>query len=420
MSKKPEQDIKQKIIDDLKRVNEVYQDNYPEGNLLTRDYYRGHSKYKEREITKHFGSFKALFEETFKKEEVDLITYKKRIHVLENENKNLKIENTELIKGSVLEDVILSKYEDRLNNGLLIDNIKDIKIEKYIHTTKNKEAILMLSDFHLGETIEGIELHSINEYNSNIMIQRLDRIFYYFIHYCKKYDIQKINILLLGDLLSGCHHMELIRTNELDDVSAMFFVQEYMMNKLIEIEKEFSEIKVEILVGNHSRIPEGKPEYKKSAILNYEYIMAKQLKMAFDLIQKDNKEPKIKINISQSLFNVINVADRKFLITHGHILSNGSNSFAGIPYYGLSMSASKLDGAFKQFEHLQFDDILMGHLHCTSKVKTPIGNLYINGSIIGVGEFALYKMKVTGTPEQTMLIVEDGNINAEIILRGGE
>lgn len=60
----------------------------------------------------------------------------------------------------------------------------------------------------------------------------------------------------------------------------------------------------------------------------------------------------------------------------------------------------------------------MAHLHCTSKVKTPIGNLYINGSVIGVGEYALYKMKVTGIAEQSMFIVEDGNINAEITLRG--
>lgn len=412
------ENIKQLIIEDVINCNDIYKIETKGSNLITRDYYRSNGKYKEKEVNKHFGSFGVLVETALGKQEIDLISYKKKIHVLESQVSSLTKENQELIKNSVIEDVVISKYEDRLNSGLFIDGNKGIKIQPYTSTTKNKEAVLMLSDFHLGETIEGIEVHFINEYNSQIMVQRLDRIFYYFVHYCKKYNITKVNILLLGDLLSGCHHSELQKTNEMDDVSCMFFLQEYLMNKLIEIEKEFTEIKVEILVGNHSRIPEGKPEYKKSAIMNYEYILAKQLKLAFDLIQKDNKQPKIKININQSLFNVINVADRKFLITHGHILSNGSNSFAGIPYYGLSMTASKLDGAFKQFESLQFDDILMGHLHCTSKVKTPIGNLYINGSVIGVGEFALYKMKVTGFSEQTMLVVEDGKINSELTLRG--
>ena len=417
LKKQTDQEIKQSIIKDIQIHNDNYQKEFP-GSLITRDYYRGYSNIKEKEINKLFGSFSNLVEEAFGKNEIDVIGMKKKLHVIEEQNRNLLKENSELIKNSVIEDVILSKYEDRLNKGLFIDGNKGVKIAPYKITVKNKEAILMLSDFHLGETIEGIELHGINEYRSDIMVERLNRIFFYFVHYCKKYQVEKINILLLGDLLSGCHHNELLRTNEFDDVSGMFFLQEYLMNKIIEIEKEFSEIKIEILVGNHSRIPEGKPEFKKSAILNYEYIMAKQLKMAFDLLQRNNKKPKIKINVNQSLFNVINVADRKFMITHGHILSNGSNSFAGIPYYGLAMSASKLDGAFKSFDHLTFSDILCGHLHCTSKVKTPIGNLYINGSVIGVGEFALYKMKVTGTAEQTMLIVEDGQINSEITLRG--
>jgi predicted phosphodiesterase len=412
------QEIKQFIIDDIKICFNEYKEENPSGDMITRDFYRQKGKYKEKEITKYFGSFKALLDEAFKKEEVDIIQYKKKIHILENENKNLKNENQDLIKNSVLEDIILSKYEDRLNLGIFIDNFKDIKINKYINITKNKEAILVLSDFHLGEIVLSSELHGINEYNSEIMIKRLNRIFYYFVHYCKKYEIQKINILLLGDLISGSHHPELMKTQEFSDIECIFFLQEYLTNKILEIEKEFSQIKINILVGNHSRIPEGKPEFKKSAIMNYEYILSKQMKMFFDLIQKDNDIKKIDIKVNESLFDIINVADRKFLITHGHILSNGSNSFAGIPYYGLSQQASKLDGAFKQFEHLDFSDIIMGHLHVTSRIKTPIGNIFVNGSTIGVAEFALYKMKCVGIPEQTMLIIEDGNVNAEIILRG--
>lgn len=407
---------KEQIIEDVKKINDQYLSEYPDSIFMTRDYYRGHGEFKESQVNKLFNSFENLKKEILG--DLDIINYKKKLHILEEKNRNLIKENSELIKNSVVEDVILSIYEERLQRGLFVDGNKNVKVGPYKISVRNKEAILMLSDFHLGEMIESSEMHGINEYNSSIMVERLDRIFFYFLHYCKKYEITKINILLLGDLLSGCHHEELKKTNEFDDVSGMFFLQEYLMNKIIEIENNFTEIKVEVLVGNHSRIPEGRPEYKKSAIMNYEYILAKQLKMAFDLIQKNNKEKKIKINVNQSLFNVINVAGRKFLITHGHMLSNGSNSFAGIPYYGLSMSASKLDGAFKQFEHLNFDDILMGHLHVTSKVKTPIGNLYINGSTIGVGEFALYKMKVSGIAEQTMLVVEDGHINAEITLRG--
>lgn len=417
MTKKDQTITKEQIINDIKICNDSYQDEFP-GNLITRDYYRSNGKFKEKEVNKLFGSFSNLTDEAFGKNEVDVIGFKKKIHIVEEQNRNLLKENSELIKNSVIEDVILSKYEDRLNSGLFIDGNKGVKIAPYKITVKNKEAILMLSDFHLGEIIEGIEIHGINEYNSKIMIERLNRIFFYFVHYCKKYDITKINILFLGDLISGQHQPELMKSNEMTDVDSVFFLQEYITNKIIEIENNFTEIKVEILVGNHSRIPEGKPEFKKAGVLNYEYILARQMKLYFDLVQRNNKQPKIKVNVSESLFNVINVADRKFLITHGHILAGGSNSFAGVPYYGLAMQASKLDGAFKSFDHLDFSDILMGHLHATSRVKTPIGNIFINGSVVGTGQFALYKMRVVGQAEQTMLIVEDGNINAELILRG--
>ena len=408
--------VKDKIIKDIIRCNEIYLKKFPDSTIITRDYYRECGEHKETAINKYFGSFRNAAKAALK-DEIGNIEYKKQIHTLKEQNKIYEQENRELIKADIIEDELIKEFGRRLNLGVLIKNIKEVKIPSGKKETKKREAILTISDIHLGELINAIEINGINEYNSDIMKERLDRIFYYFVYYCRKYDIKTVNILLLGDLLSGGHVPELMKYNEFSDVEALFILQEYFSNKIIEIQENFSEIKIEILVGNHSRIPEGKPEYKKAAIVNYEYILAKQLKIFFDLIQKDNKVKKVIINVNESLFKVVNVADRMFLITHGHILSNGSNSFAGIPYYGLAMSAAKIEGAFKQFENLNFSDILIGHLHCLSKVKTPFGNLYINGSVIGVNEFALFKMKVTSTPEQLMLIVEDGFVNSEITLR---
>ena len=65
-------------------------------------------------------------------------------------DKNLLKENNDLIKNSVIEDVILSKYEDRLNSGLFIDGNKGIKIGNYQTSSKNKEAILKLAEIALN------------------------------------------------------------------------------------------------------------------------------------------------------------------------------------------------------------------------------------------------------------------------------
>lgn len=415
--------LKNKIIKDIQRVHKLYQETYNNFEIVTRDFYREHGKYTDAQILSVFKNFTEARNESLKIESLEL-QYKKQIKHLQNENSKLIQENKELLDNTITEDTLLQLYDDYLNKNKH-DIICNNNYAEYITTSVTKigeiYSILMLSDFHLGEIVDRNELHNINEFNSEIFFKRLQRIFKYFIKYNQKFQIQECYILFLGDLFSGSHHPELMKTNEQSDVECIFMLQDFIISQLIEISQFFSKIHVHFVVGNHGRIPQGKPEYKKSSIMNYEYIFAKQIQMYFDLLQKNvlkENEYKIEIAISPALFDVISVAGRKFLITHGHILSSGSKSFAGIPYYGLSMSASKLDGAFKELQHLNFSDILCGHLHCTSKVKTPIGNIYINGSLIGVSDFALYNMKVIGYPEQTMLICENGYVNAELVLRG--
>ena len=253
------------------------------------------------------------------------------------------------------------------------------------------------------------------------MKKRVDRIFHYFMYYCSKFEITKAHIILLGDLFSGNHQDELIRTNALHEVDVLFLLQEMFVQKLLEIEHLFKSIEVECVVGNHSRIPIGKPQFKSAAKLNYEYILCRQLQQIFELKQQKNK--KIVVNTCNSLFKVKEIAGRKFLFTHGHTLSKGSNSFASIPYYGLATSSAKLYGAILQSEIEEdvtslFQDIIMGHLHTSARVKITSGNLYINGAIIGTNDFSLYKMNAISKPEQTMLLVDKGHVINEIILRG--
>ena len=42
----------------------------------------------------------------------------------------------------------------------------------------------------------------------------------------------------------------------------------------------------------------------------------------------------------------------------------------------------------------------------------------MNGSLIGTNEFSLYKIRSVAKIEQTMLIVEDGEVVTDLVLRG--
>lgn len=411
---------KQELIEDLQKIAKKYRKEFgEESGYITRDYYRKYGKYKENQINELFQNFTNAKNEALKEDdvEIDSIEFQKKIIQLEEKNKELEKEKKELLKRSIDEDDILTLYKREL---LPLNIPKTIELEK-VKDINEQEAILMLSDFHAAEKVILEEVNYANEYNLDIFTERLDRIFYYLLFYCEKNKITKLTLLFLGDLLSGEIHEELIRTNEKDIVDTLFYIQEYLIKKLLEIEKYFSKITCEFVVGNHSRFSK-KPEYKTAAKLNWEYVLAKQLEASFKFLQK---EEKISINISPSLYKVITVAGRTFLISHGTFMTgSGNGGFAGIPYYSLAMSSAKMYGVLEQIgykneNHKPFQDILIAHLHTTAKVGMfNGGNLFINGSVIGTNEFSLNKIKSVAKIEQTLLIVEEGQINQEIILRG--
>jgi len=421
---------KEQIIDDLLMNDVLYKREYGEG-IITRDYYMQYrnKKIQKTDITKYFGSFENLKKESFPdlKEVTDKLTLKKKTHILEEKVKELEKENNEIVKNQVLEEKIISEYETRLEKGVVLKINKPIEFTD-VKGSDNREALLFLSDWHCGEVVLPEEVNGVNDFNSQVMIKRLDRIFYYFIHYCNLFKVKKALLVFGGDLLSGSIHPELARTAEMSEVDCLFLLQEYISKKLIEIEKHFSSIRCEFVVGNHSRISVGgstKPEYKTAGKLNWEYILSKQLKMEFDLIQRTNKVKKIDVIVNDSLFKVVEVGGRRILITHGHVLcGGGTGGFAGIPVYSLAMSSAKIYGALHQIGvngDLSFQDIMIGHLHSTGAFTMfNGGKFFLNGSIIGTNEFSLYKIRSIAKIEQTMLIIEEGKVSNEIVLRGEE
>lgn len=49
---------KKEILKDLRRVTDLYRKQHPEVTAITRDYYRKHGKYTEKDLTQHYGNFR--------------------------------------------------------------------------------------------------------------------------------------------------------------------------------------------------------------------------------------------------------------------------------------------------------------------------------------------------------------------------
>ena len=402
---------------DFKMVSQKFIEDFPNTPVakMTRDFYRKNSEYGGAFQTL-FGKFDNLKKEMLTEEDMEKgrdFDLEKKIVTLEAENSKLKKNNKDLLKGAVEEDDLLSLFQENLNvqRKFNIDT-------KIIKSNSNKKALLCVSDIHLGEVVVAEQVNFVNEYNKDICVRRLNQLFEKTVNYTKVIGVSEIDIILNGDTISGGIHEELIRCSDLNEVESIMFLKDYFVEKFSELTKFFNKINVDVVVGNHARILQGKPYQKNRVKLNYEYILGQMLKNYFE----DTKNKKIKVHVPESAFFIKEVGGLKFLVTHGDVLGGGgSGGFSGLPYYGLCQSAAKMHGVLQQIgveEGTQFNHILVGHFHSTAKIPLFNGGvLFLNGSIIGTGEFSLYKMKSVAKKEQTLLILDNGNIDGEITIK---
>jgi UDP-2,3-diacylglucosamine pyrophosphatase LpxH len=396
---------KNQLVEDLQRIIKKYQKEFPESKQsITRDYYRKYGKYNS-EYDEIFGSF-----DNFKnqiKEDIDNIEIEKKIKILTDNVSDLKRDKEKLLKNEIKNEQFLEEFKSKINPISINKHVP-----KIVQLHREKEIALILSDWHLGETVNAEELGYINSFNKKILFERADEIFEQFHRHCKNIGINKIRVYLLGDLLSGNIHEELRNTNEETVVESMLSLHDYLIQKFYDFGSLYKKTKIICLTGNHPRMTE-KAQHKKKALNNFEYILG-------NMIQHSLKEQKnIEVIVPKSTFVLDSILGKNYLLMHGDGLSSGSGGFGGIAYYALASGAAKLYGALEKanINETRFNSIIIGHLHSFSFI--PIfqgGHILINASLIGTGEYALNKIRTVSSIEQSMAVITEEGIESVIRL----
>lgn len=124
------------------------------------------------------------------------------------------------------------------------------------NNSSEKEAILQISDWHYGT-----EIHSpYNEYDPEICKQRVEKLAKEVAERCALYDIKKLHIVNLGDMIEGRIHLQLRLNSRIDVVTQTIEVAELLAN-FISALSTFLEIEYYDTLDNHSRI---EPKLKDS------------------------------------------------------------------------------------------------------------------------------------------------------------
>lgn len=237
-------------------------------------------------------------------------------------------------------------------------------------------ALVLASDWHPEERVEAFKVQGKNEYNLEIADERIKRFFQGAIDLVQhhrasgKIMIRDVILALMGDLITGYIHEELVMTNELTPIETILWLMPRIRDGIATMLDELDLVSLTIPcdVGNHGRTTKSRlismgPE------TSYEWGMYCQLAREF----KD--DARVRFDTTPSNDHYVQVYDFTLHTTHG----DSVNYWGGVG--GLTIPLNKACDAWNT--DIRADWHALGHFH----TSIDLGHAIVNGSLIGWSPF---------------------------------
>jgi len=253
-------------------------------------------------------------------------------------------------------------------------------------------AFLICSDWHIEESVDPQTVEGLNEYTLEIARQRLWTGFentLKLVEMCRsKSTIDTLVFAILGDLITGYIHDELVESNSLSPVQASALVYDYVIEAVEFFRKQgkFKQIIIPCCFGNHGRTT-AKPRITTAAANSYEWLVYVMLAKHFV------DDPVVHVKVADGYFNTLDVYDWKIRFHHGD----------GIRYQGgIGGVHIPLNKAIAQWNKAFYADLdVLGHWHTRKSDRWYV----LNGSVVGYNPFAIKIKADYEPPQQTFFLV---------------
>lgn len=281
----------------------------------------------------------------------------------EEKVKFLLQENEELIKrNEILEDVRNHKYNENV-----------IRVQDEVRSEST--AVLVLSDWHIEETVDAESVNWLNEYNPDIAEIRADKIFYSAVKLIKSFqhetEIKTMIVALLWDFISWYIHEELQESNWLSPTEAILRVKGMISRWLDFI---LNHTKLELIIPcnfwNHWRTTKDKRN-STAHKNNFEWLMYNILKDEY------KNEKRVTFQIANWYFNYVTVYDKVIRFHHWDQI----NYWWGV--WWPTIPINKAIDRFNKWRQATID--VIWHFHQTMDFK----NFVANWSLIGTNAYSL-------------------------------
>lgn len=253
----------------------------------------------------------------------------------------------------------------------------------------DSSLIVMLSDLHTGQTFN----NAFGRYDTDILKSRLEQLLNKTIQIGKRHESVMVNVVLLGDQISGNIHNTIQVSNRENVIEQIKIASEVITWFCVELAKHFGFVNIYECAGNHSRLISNKDAAVHDERLdNLITWIIKQMTSHIDTI-KVHDDDYIRIDSGISVFELYG---KEYVAVHGDYDVLNKTGVGN-----LSMMLGKIPYA-----------IMNGHNHYPMNTDVNGVKVIQGGSFAGTGDSYTIEKRLTGKPNQTVLVCDENGIDA--------
>lgn len=297
----------------------------------------------------------------------------------------------ELLTRVAVEREIASEFfdvaVDALQSGKLTINIGAPAVPKKNTNRSPEEAVLVISDTHIGKIIRPEHTLGFGNYNPKIFLDQLAFVETTVGNMLRNHlsnPIQRLNILFLGDLVEGMlNHAQEIPNRWLvaDQVN---FASLVLYQFIARLSRMVPEIVVRGVGGNHARWGTQKKPPTENRYSNFDFIVLAQIEAMLEAAGPSN----VRFLLDEGAFQVFDIFEWRFKIGHGDHLKGGDKAL-GIPAHAIAREINATTQRYAARGERPPDYYLVGDKHRAVVAATARGRYLINGAWFVDDEFAM-------------------------------
>jgi hypothetical protein len=253
-------------------------------------------------------------------------------------------------------------------------------------------AVLVLSDWHIEETVLKETVNNLNQYDLTIARERVKQVWQraeMLLHHERQLvDIDHLVVATLGDFISGHIHEELMETCSLSPMAATREAGELLLGGIEKMLESFRRVTVVTAHGNH-----GRSTHKMRAATSADHSFEHNL---YKWMEKSTRGTKgLEWQIGDGYLNYMDIQGYSFRFHHGDAVRYSS----GVG--GLSIPMNKAKANWDRSRPSDLD--VCGHFH--TWLYMPYKFL-VNGCVIGMSPYGIRIRAEYQPPSQSLLIVD--------------